>query len=68
MKERKQAEEERIRREKEKDYLAPFLARFGDPLVLKKKEKEQVKEICLQDLRTRLVEMANIIQSHFEKV
>lgn len=61
-------EEERIRREKEKDYLAPFLARLGDKPELTKEEKTRVREDCLQDLRTRLVEVANIIQSHFEKV
>lgn len=62
------AEEERIRQEREKDYLAPFIARIGDPLELSLKEQEMVKEMCLQDLRSRLVEVANIIQSHFEKV
>ncbi len=61
-------EEERIRQEKEKDYLAPFLARLGDKNELTKDEKTRVREECLQDMRTRLVEVANIIQSHFEKV
>lgn len=61
-------EEERIRQEKEKDYLAPFLARHGDKSELTREEKARVREDCLQDLRARLVEVANIIQSHFEKV
>ena len=66
--ERKQAEEERIRQEKERDYLAPFLARIGDPPTLTREEKIKVRDECCQDLKTRLVEVANIIQSHFEKV
>lgn len=66
--EERMAEEERIRKEKERDYLAPFLARIGDPPQLSAREKEEVKEECLKDLRSRLVEVANIIQSHFEQV
>lgn len=62
------AEEEQIRKEKEKDYLAPFLARIGDPAQLTPSQKESVREDCLQDLRTGLVEVANIIQTRFEKV
>ena len=39
------AEEERIRKEKEKDYLAPFLARLGDPIELDKDQMVQVAEV-----------------------
>ena len=58
----KREEEERIRKEKEMDYLAPFLARIGDPASLTKAQMKEVSESCLHDLRTRLVDMANIIQ------
>lgn len=39
------AEEERIRKEKERDYLAPFLARIGDPPELQRKQMEEVAEV-----------------------
>lgn len=48
--------------------MAPFLARHGDPSVLSKEQKIKVSEECLSDLRKRLVDVANIIQSHFERV
>ena len=50
------------------DYLAPYLARLGDPESLNKPDIHQLKEDCLKDLRTHLVETANIIQARFEKV
>ena len=43
--ERKLAEEERIRKEKEMDYLAPFLARIGDPPELTRRDMEEVAEV-----------------------
>ena len=43
--ERRLAEEEQIRREKEKDYLAPFLARIGDPPELSIEQKRTVPEV-----------------------
>lgn len=43
--EAKMAEEERIRKEKEMDYLAPFLARIGDPPKLTKKQTEEVTQV-----------------------
>ena len=45
--EAKRAEEERIRKEKEMDYLAPFLARIGDPPKLTKQQMEEVTQVCL---------------------
>ena len=41
----KLAEEERIRKEKEMDYLAPFLARIGDPPTLTNDEKKEVEKV-----------------------
>lgn len=60
--EMRREEEERIRKEKEMDYLAPFLARIGDPVSPTRQQMQEVNDSCLQDLRTRLVDMANIIQ------
>lgn len=45
--EAKRAEEERIRKEKEMDYLAPFLARIGDPPKLTKQQMEEVTQVCV---------------------
>ena len=45
LQEKKQAEEERIRKEKEMDYLAPFLARIGDPPELTRKMMEEVAKV-----------------------
>ena len=50
------------------DYLAPYLARLGEPSVLTGAHVEQLKSDCLKDLRTQLVDLANIIQSRFEMV
>ena len=43
--EQKQQEEERIRKEKEQDYLAPFLARIGDPAKLNKEQMMEVSQV-----------------------
>ena len=66
--EQRAAEEERLRKEKEMDYLAPFLARLGDPPTLTKDQAQRVHEDCLQDLKTRLIDVANIIQTRYEQV
>ena len=66
--EKRHAEEERLRKAKEVDYLAPYLARLGEPSVLTAGDVEQLKSDCLKDLRARLVDLANIIQSRFEMV
>ena len=39
------AEEERIRKEKEMDYLAPFAARIGDPAIFDRKQMEEVSQV-----------------------
>ena len=43
--EAKRVEEERIRKEKEMDYLAPFLARIGDPPKLTMQQIEEVTQV-----------------------
>lgn len=54
--------------ELELDYLAPFLAQIGDPPHISKQEAYKLKEECLQDLKHRLIDKANLIQARFEKV
>lgn len=50
------------------DYLAPFLAHIGDPEKITKNQAIKLKEDCLGDLKQRLIDKANLIQSRFEKV
>ena len=54
--------------ELELDYLAPFLAQIGDPPHISELEARKLKEECLQDLKHRLIDKANLIQARFEKV
>ncbi|XP_072278788.1 dynein regulatory complex subunit 7 [Pyxicephalus adspersus] len=62
------AREDRLRcAMQELDYLAPFLARLGDPEKVTCAQAQQVKEDCLSDLKQRLIEKANLIQARFEK-
>ena len=50
------------------DYLAPFLARIGSVDKLTRNDAIKVKEECLNDLKQRLIDKANLIQARFEKV
>lgn len=52
----------------ELDYLAPFLARIGDPSLMNDEVAKQLKDDCLDDLKQRLIDMANLIQGRFENV
>jgi len=65
--ERQQREEEMRKRDMELDYLAPFLARIGQPEKLSPSDAIRVKEECLSDLKQRLIDKANLIQARFEK-
>jgi len=65
--ERKAVEEELRRHEMELDYLAPFLAQLGDPPTLTKMQAVKLKSDCLADLKQRLIDKANLIQSRFER-
>jgi len=65
--ERKAVEEELRRHEMELDYLAPFLAQLGDPPTLTKMQASKLKSDCLADLKQRLIDKANLIQSRFER-
>ena len=68
LQERKQQEEAMKKHELELDYLAPFLAQIGDPPKISRQEAYKLKEECLQDLKQRLIDKANLIQARFEKV
>lgn len=50
------------------DYLAPFLARIGSVDKFSRNDAMKVKEECLNDLKQRLIDKANLIQARFEKV
>lgn len=65
---RKAEEDAKKKHETEMDYLAPFLAQIGDPSQLSRAEAYKLKEECLQDLKQRLIDRANLIQARFEKV
>ncbi|XP_005093754.1 dynein regulatory complex subunit 7 [Aplysia californica] len=65
--ERQQLEEKMRKQEMEIDYLAPFLAQMGDPEKIARNEAFKLKEDCLADLKHRLIDKANLIQSRFEK-
>jgi len=64
---RQQKEDELRKREMELDYLAPFLARIGNPEKLTRGDASKVREECLGDLKQRLIDKANLIQARFEK-
>merc|ERR1712002_576775 len=55
--ERQQKEDELRKRDMELDYLAPFLARIGTPDDMSRLDAlRRVKEECLNDLKTRLID------------
>ena len=63
----KQAEMEAKRQqETEIDYLAPFLAEMGDPQQLTRSQAIKLQKECLEDLKTRLIDQANLIQERIE--
>ncbi|XP_067847292.1 dynein regulatory complex subunit 7 [Heptranchias perlo] len=67
--EQRRLEEEQLMRraEEELDYLAPFLARLGQPKKITKKLAILLRNDCLADMKQRLIDKANLIQSRFEK-
>ncbi|XP_036363174.1 dynein regulatory complex subunit 7-like isoform X2 [Octopus sinensis] len=66
-KEKEELEAKKKKATLEVDYLAPFLARIGDPERLTREEAIGVKEACLADLKKRIEDKANLIQMRFEK-
>jgi len=65
--EKQQKEEEMRKRDMALDYLAPFLARIATADKLTRNDALKVKEECLNDLKQRLIDKANLIQARFEK-
>ncbi|XP_060518662.1 dynein regulatory complex subunit 7 [Cylas formicarius] len=54
--------------EEEIEYLAPYLARLGNPASLTCEEAADVKYGCLDDFKRSLLSRANAIQTAFERV
>lgn len=50
------------------DYLAPYLARLGNPQPLQQRQALEVRELCLSDYKQLLVDRANRMQKQFEAV
>ncbi|XP_026802213.3 dynein regulatory complex subunit 7, partial [Pangasianodon hypophthalmus] len=62
------AREKQLKKEYEDvDVLAPFLARLGHPECLTKQQAVQMHADCLDNLKQRLIDKANLIQARFEK-
>ncbi|MCJ8734378.1 hypothetical protein PDJAM_G00234650 [Pangasius djambal] len=62
------AREKQLKKEYEDvDVLAPFLARLGHPECLTKQQAVQIHADCLDNLKQRLIDKANLIQARFEK-
>lgn len=49
------------------DYLTPFLRNLKDPNKLSREEAMDIRQTCLDSLKSRLVERANIIQSRLNE-
>ncbi|XP_064315141.1 dynein regulatory complex subunit 7 isoform X3 [Phalacrocorax carbo] len=54
--------------EQDLDYLAPFLIRIGHREKMTKGQALRIRDDCLTDFKHHLIDKANIIQAHFEKV
>ncbi|XP_078734975.1 dynein regulatory complex subunit 7 [Lampetra fluviatilis] len=65
--ERLRQEEQRRREEPQLDYLAPFLARLGDPEELTRRHAERLRSECLDDVKRQLTAQANAMQERLEK-
>ncbi|XP_060741330.1 dynein regulatory complex subunit 7 [Tachysurus vachellii] len=62
------AREKQLKEEfEEVDILAPNLAQLGDPESLTKQLALQIHSDCLNSLKQRLIDRANLIQARFEK-
>lgn len=52
---------------KEIDYLTPFLRHVKNPNTISREEALEIRQNCLDSLKTRLIERANIIQSRLNE-
>eukprot|EP01135_Chromosphaera_perkinsii_P002873 Nk52_evm28s229 gene=Nk52_evmTU28s229 len=53
--------------DEEIDYLAPLLVRLTDPTNLTHEDAIMIREECLRDLKQKLIDRANLIQSRLEE-
>ncbi|ESN89877.1 hypothetical protein HELRODRAFT_149332, partial [Helobdella robusta] len=67
MMERIAMEEKMAKEEKELDVMTTFLSRFGELDGLTEEQIERAKQDCLEDLKNRMIERANLIQSRYDK-
>lgn len=51
----------------QKDFLAPFLGGVRDPRNMTREEAQSVRDACLDALKQRLLERANIIQRRLDE-
>lgn len=65
--EKQQLEEKLQKQEKELDYLAPFLIQMDNPIKLTRHHSYKLREDCLSNLKQRLIDKANLIQSRYEE-
>lgn len=65
-------EEHRVKKvkevEEEIDYLAPYLARLGDPIQLTYEKALDIKYACLGDFKNILLQRSIYTQQIFEKL
>lgn len=61
-------EEKLQKQEKVLDYLAPFLIQMDNPVKLTRHQAYKLREDCLNNLKQRLIDKANLIQSRYEEV
>lgn len=54
--------------EEDIDYLAPYLARAGNPSDLSGPEAQEVAFQCLEEFKEIMIKRANKIQSQFDEV
>lgn len=65
---RQEAREKELRSEYESaDLLAPILAHLGDPEIMTKELAVQIHTDCLDNLKQRLIDRANLMQARYEK-
>lgn len=53
---------------KDLDYLSPFLVNYSSGHILSREEALSVKDMCLKNLKERLIEKANIIQGRLDEI
>eukprot|EP00163_Fabomonas_tropica_P007385 TRINITY_DN1710_c0_g1_i2.p1 TRINITY_DN1710_c0_g1~~TRINITY_DN1710_c0_g1_i2.p1 ORF type:complete len:683 (-),score=196.63 TRINITY_DN1710_c0_g1_i2:121-2169(-) len=63
----RQAQAETANKRVERDYLAPFIQNYVVGKVLPRDEALKAKNACLQGLKERLIERANIIQQRLDE-